>query len=363
MGLFSRRKSGKGREPCEHREVVERAAAMATDPEAQALAKRRGLHFLNVTWEDVARSRGAALGTNVSDMTLQVQCLNPTTGRYDLACMPVVRQPHFSDRRADVPIDCLRLPVGNHKGAPLEPIGLRELLGDLRRQLTHGESWRGGRTSLLADRDASVLVGAQASYVPVPRDGVAEINPVIFNYLSTRGDPAVLAILCTPQGTSITVIDNERDAFEAGATWGQRIFFNDCGGRTTLTAGHGVGLMLVVEVPLLQKEPDVPSSLLEVGGGTARYCPQASTTEDAEIGHGPVEGPFVEIDDLEIERDPMLPVRVTVQLCVPTSTGVASPADLDQVAAEIGRIHADADYLGGLLVEPAGRSTTISSRA
>ena len=43
-------------------------------------------------------------------------------------------------------------------------------------------------------------------------------TPVLFNYQSPQGDPAVLAILATREGTSATVIDSTRDAFEAGMT-------------------------------------------------------------------------------------------------------------------------------------------------
>jgi hypothetical protein len=43
---------------------------------------------------------------------------------------------------------------------------------------------------------------------------------VLFNYQSRAGDPAVLAILATREGTSVTVIDNQGDAFRASRTWG-----------------------------------------------------------------------------------------------------------------------------------------------
>ncbi len=36
----------------------------------------------------------------------------------------------------------------------------------------------------------------------------------------------------------MTVIDNQRDAFGAGATWGQRLFFNQAGERASLTGNR-----------------------------------------------------------------------------------------------------------------------------
>ena len=57
----------------------------------------------------------------------------------------------------------------------------------------------------------AALVSAQATFLPVPREGQATFWPVIFNYQSSRKNPAVLTLLVTRQGTSMTVVDNVRD--------------------------------------------------------------------------------------------------------------------------------------------------------
>ncbi len=69
------------------------------------------------------------------------------------------------------------------------------------------------------------------------------------------------------------------------------------------------------------------------------------------IGHGKVEGPFTEIDGLDIERDGKYPVRVTVQFYKATSNGVVSEADLAQIGAQIGKVYQQADSVGSLVVE------------
>ncbi len=200
------------------------------------MAQKHGLHVLDVTWEDTARFDFSAVGPNISDMTIQVQHQIPGREDYELSCMPVIRYPNFSDISGDISPDEFFLLVGNEKGQPLEKITLRELLGNLRTYLHDPDSWKGDRTSLLAeDRDSHVLVSAQACFLPIPKEGIAEFNPVLFNYQSRAGDPAVLTILATREGTSITVIDNVRDGFEAGRTWGQRLFFNQNGERASLT--------------------------------------------------------------------------------------------------------------------------------
>jgi hypothetical protein len=191
---------------------------------------------LNVTWEDTGRFYGSSVGPNISDMTIQVQQQNPDSGDYQLHLMPVIRHPNFADLSADIPLDDFFVLVGNEQGEDLRRVPLDEVLGDLRGYLHEPDSWPGRVRSLLAPRrDSHVLVSAQACFLPIPQDGLATFNPVLFNYQSRPGDPAVLTLLATREGTSVTVIDNQRDGFEAGQTWGQRLFFNKNGERASLT--------------------------------------------------------------------------------------------------------------------------------
>ncbi|MCY2991487.1 MAG: hypothetical protein NTY19_26970 [Planctomycetota bacterium] len=372
-----------------YQKVVAATAAMVSDPAAGWLAMKHGLQVLNVTWEDTARYYNSAVGPNISDMTIQVQQRDLRSGEYALTCMPVIRFPNFSDLTGDVPLEQFQLLVGNQQGESLQKISLREFLGGLRKYLTKSDSWVGEATSLLAPRDTHVLVSAQACFLPIPREGVAEFNPVLFNYQSQQDDPAVLTILATREGTSVTVIDNQRDRFQAGSTWGQRLFFNQRGERASLTgqrqsdfnaehrgeastqrptaeaAGEtGLNMVLLIQVPLKQKHPLRAGGFgggmgglggMGMGGGLA---PAASDVEEAVIGHGKVEGPFTEIAGLPVRRDPKYPIRVTVQFYKATSNGVVSEDDLEQIASQINRVYKDATYVGSLVVGgPSTRPT------
>jgi hypothetical protein len=73
-------------------------------------------------------------------------------------------------------------------------------------------------------------------------------------------------------------------------------------------------LVLLIQVPLKQKKPMRSGGYVGDTGVMIDYCLAApSDVEEAVIGHGEVEGPFTEIDGLEIERDDQYPIRVTVQ--------------------------------------------------
>ncbi|MEM6351108.1 MAG: hypothetical protein AAF766_10120 [Cyanobacteria bacterium P01_D01_bin.14] len=364
----------------DYQQVIERTRSMIYDSNAIALAQQWGLNILDITWEDTGRYDNSAVGPNISDMTIQVQHRHPDRDDYMLSLMPVIRHPNFSDLTGDIPIDDFYVLTGNEKGEDLQEVPLKDLLGNIRNYLSEPDSWAGRETSLLAERDSHVLVSAQACFLPIPAGQEAVFNPVLFNYQSYPGDPAVLTILATREGTSITVIDNQRDAFEAGRTWGQRLFFNQNGERASLTgqrlsdfqaepseggseatgveaSEESLNMVMLIQVPLKQKEPflsnapeAMPAPLADFDGAVAASS-ERSNVESAVIGHGEVEGPFTEIDNLAIERDPNFPIRVTVQFYKATSNGVVSEADMLAINEQIERVYEEADYVGSLVLD------------
>lgn len=353
-------------------EALMRVESMVRDPQAQSVIRRHGLNLVDLTWEDTGRYKNSAVGPNISDMTIQIQRKDPRTGAYSLHCMPVIRFPNFSDRTGDVPLDKFYLLVGNEKGKSLRRVSLKDFLEEPRRYLHDPKSWPGGKKSLLAPKDSHALVSAQSCLLPIPPQGKAEFNPVLFNYQSRKGDPAVLTILATREGTSVTIIDNARDGFAAGRAWGQRLFFNKDGERASLTGERlsdfiasgqapagaedpdkGLNMVLLIQVPLKQKQ--IPRREYVMDGMTMKCAaPVAEASrgrmEVAVIGHGAVEGPFTEIDGVDIERDPAFPVRVTVQFYKATNDGHISEEDARLMAQQIEKVYRKADYVGSLVV-------------
>ncbi|HEY0075482.1 MAG TPA: hypothetical protein VGB77_15400 [Abditibacteriaceae bacterium] len=368
-----------------YKKAIEKTAAMTRDGNAQKLAKKHGLQILNVTWEDTGRYKGSAVGPNISDMTIQV-VRNPEGRKPEITCMPVIRFPNFRDKSADLDPRDFTLLAGNHRGEDLKRISLYDFLENPTEYLSEPDSWKADKKSLLAERDSQVLVSAQACFLPIPKQGKATFNPVLFNYQSYEENPAVLTVLATREGASVTVIDNKRDAFESGAVWGQRLFHNQNGQRASLTGEResefcasnnsqdspsvgnddksesGLNMVLLIQIPLKQKErPQRAYMACEpMIGAVYRSCEvaQESDVENAVIGHGDLEGPFTEIDNLAIERDERFPVRVTVQFYKATSNGVVSESDMKEIAAQIKRVYAQSDYVGSLVTEgDTGRIT------
>jgi hypothetical protein len=297
--------------------------------------------------------------------------------------MPVLRPPNFTDRTGDVALDRIWLNVGNErKGAKEKAITLRELLADPARYLSFPTSGRVKGGSLLAPRDTHALVSAQAAFLPVPKQGKATFHPVIFNYQSTAGNPAVLTILVTRQGSSVSIVDNARDTVSGGASWGQRLFFNAAGERAPLTAerisdvlergttsngesaaslGDDANLLLLVQVPLKHRAPRLePQESLAAPAPSAKMAQapavagRAHDLEVAVLGHGPLEGPFGELAGLEVERDPRFPVRVTVQFYQATATGQIGDAEVAHLASLVSKVYEKADFVGSLVVPAPG---------
>ncbi len=368
-----------------YQDAIRKTAGMVGDGEAQRLAAKYGLNVLNVTWEDTGRFKGSSVGPNISDMTIQVGAEDPRTKRFDVSCMPVIRYPNFSDLTCDLDPRDFTLLVGNQRGEDLRRVSLYDFLADPTDYLSNPNSWKGKRRTLLAERDSKVLVSAQACFLPVPKQGLATFNPVLFNYQSSAKNPAVLTILATREGTSVTIIDNKRDAFPSGGVWGQRLFHNADGQRASLTGQRlsdfvanptdpkyvpgerpeaGLNMVMLIQVPL--KFKDNFRGMGGFGGGAMPAAPmmdmaskaRTSDVENAVIGHGDLEGPFTEIDNLAIERDPRFPVRVTVQFYKATSNGVVSEADMKAIHRDMAKIYDESEFVGSLVTDgETGRAT------
>lgn len=374
-------------------QVIDRVGNMVSDGDLQRRVRQRNLSVVNVMWEDTGRSHGSALGPNISDLTLQVR-RRDESGQFASSVMPVIRFPNFVDRTGDVPADRFFVRVGNEqRNGALRSVPLTDVLKNLKAFASRPDSILGDG-NLLAPRDSHFLVSAQAVFLPIPKSGKAEFNPVLFNYQSAPGSPAVLTILVTRQGSSAQVIENKGEDVTA-AGWGQELYFNNNGQRAAFTAERksdveqrieaqggprnddersalqkGADVLFLVQVPLKHHNlgrfggslPSQPMGKGAGGGAIPSAAPKAaaaesaampnkkSDVEQAVLGHGPNVGPFNEGHHLRFERDPKFPIRITVQFYKATSNGVVSDVDLDSISRSIGSVYEHAEFVGSLVL-------------
>ena len=368
--------------------VVDNVANMTGDGSLRSMVGQRGLDLLNVMWEDTGRDIGSSVGPNITDLTLQVRYRRPGQAHEQSALMPVIRFPNFSDRTGDVSADKFFVRVGNHRDTrELTRVPLSDVLSDIKRFASKPSSMLGSG-NLLAPRDTHFLVSSQAVFLPIPKEGKAEFNPVVFNYQSAPGSPAVLTLLVTRQGTSVRVIENTaEDATTQGM--GQELYFNKAGKRAAFTAERlstvkaridgqggpktsddksalqkGADVLFLVQVPLKHRShrrfgPMMMESAMDdaemaapAPAAKASRAGGGSDVEKAVLGHGRVRGPYVEGSGAKLERDPRFPIRITVQFYKATSNGVVDAKDLDAIAKSIGSVYEHADFVGSLVLPP-----------
>ncbi len=326
---------------------------MVSDRDLQRRVAQRRLSVVNVAWEDTGRAEGSALGPNISDLSLQVR-RKDERGESVAAVMPVIRQPNFADRTGDIPADRFFIRVGNEQRAPgsLRSVPLTDVLRNIKSFASRPDAILGDG-NMFAARDSHFLVSAQAVFLPIPKSGKAQFNPVLFNYQSAPGSPAVLAILVTRQGSSMQVIENKGEDVTA-AGWGQDNLFL----IQIPLKHHNLGTLggAIPSPPSKAQTkkgsapggPPPPPAAAPASGGGARL--DRSDVEQAVLGHGPNVGPYNEGHGLRLERDPKFPIRITVQFYKATSNGVVSDIDLDSIAKSIGSVYEHADAVGSLVL-------------
>lgn len=371
-------------------ETIARVTSMPQNAELQRQAQAMGLNVVNVMWEDTGRFQGSSVGPNISDLTLQVR-ETTANGQVRTHLLPVIRHPNFSDRTADVRANRFWVRVGNHRPGSdneLHSVPLREVLGNLRAYLSDPQSLLGDG-DFTAERDTHYLVSAQHVFVPLQSEGRSEFNPVLYNYQSQPGSPAVMTLLITRQGTSATIIQN-RSGDQSFQGWGQQLFFNHAGQRTVFTAERrsavqrriesggatsqdqgaleeGADMMMIVQIPLRHRNRPrfqamaegammAPTTQSMRRSGRPSMRQEQSDVEQAVIGHGDDLGRFDEMGGLRLVRDDRFPVRVTVQFYRATSNGVISAADLRDVKRQIDRVYEDGDFVGSLVVPEGDRA-------
>jgi hypothetical protein len=189
--------------------VIDKVVRLFSDQDALALAKKHGLAIQRVSWEDCARDKGSVWGPCISDMTLRVEG----------EALPVIRCPNFSDLTLDVDMDDIALVVGNERlEGKKDIVSLEHYLSNitdyLSTPLPFGQKISLARQGMPEEKEQEkkekAVVSSQACFLPVPAGGTASFNVALYNYESEKGNPAVLAIVASKDGTSCQVLEHTR---------------------------------------------------------------------------------------------------------------------------------------------------------
>lgn len=354
----------------------------------RGILQRAGLISTLESWEDAGRDHYSSGGPSMSDVRLAALIKN-RSGQIVPVPQTIIRLNNFEDPTVDVDLDDVFIPVGNAWGAKPFAVPLAMVLQDVVPFL----SWREEapeRLNLYSPRDRQVLVSAEACIMPVPKDGKAVFVPSIFNYQSTAEHPAVLVILVSNRGTSITLLDNQRDGVHIPGIHlpGQMLFHNkngekspfivedlravqktkvgkkrvgDLGKAGQSIAGQGdVNQVLMIQVPLKVPRRSILAATamdtLEVLTRTPRARAKDSESSPSGLGKGVVDvapftlGRFVELNHHpRIERDNDLPIRISVVRYQVSDTTDLTEAEIETLPRELDRIYRAGENLGSLV--------------
>ena len=184
--------------------IVKVTNMVSYDSKANKLAKKAGLNINYVSWEDCARDKGSCWGPCISDMTLKV----------NESCMPVMRQPNYTDKTWDVEMTKIPIVIGNHtinKDEELETISLKDYLSNFSDFMTNDYYKKNKiEINLLSSKeskDSHVIMSSQACFLPIQSGEETKFNVALYNYQSQARNPAVLVIVSTSKGSSAQIIE------------------------------------------------------------------------------------------------------------------------------------------------------------
>merc|ERR1719242_2925782 len=158
-----------------------------------------------ISWEDCARYKGSCWGPCISDMTLRVNG----------SCMPVIRQPNFTDKTWDIKMKDIPIVVGNESSNEqerLQAISLSDYLTNFSDFMTNDVYRRDDKEgiNLLSSKengDSHVITSSQACFLPIISGEETKFNVALYNYQSSEKNPALLVIVSTAKGASAQIIE------------------------------------------------------------------------------------------------------------------------------------------------------------
>lgn len=311
---------------------------LAYNNRIKSLTHSYGLDVMNVTWEDCARNKNSSWGPNISDMTL---CVNNTR-------MPVIRKPNMADLTTDIDIEKFSVIVGNESSKNLSKISLKEYLENISKYTGNNNV-----SNMYLPRDNKILTSSQVCILPL-HNGEVEFNVKLYNYQTSKSNPAVLVILASAQGTSCQVIDSTDT----------NLYFNNGGFASNFLAKRlqedRTERKVCLDGPMTQEEQDrnvlyifqIPlkrkyqNLILENCSFDScndksfilkkKRCSLDSLGMDnAVLRAGNSHGKYKNLDNVELERDTAYPIRCTLQFYKVTDTIEIPEGEIATMAEQI----------------------------
>lgn len=384
----------------DNKEAVDEVVNIHKNNSLCNIARKYELDIQPISWEDTARFKNSCWGPNISDMTLSLS----QGANKDERLLPMIRAPNFADKTSDMAIEKFSVTVGNERpssslsSSTVQRITLQDYLTNAPKYLSSDKNINGivdgintKVKSLYLERDKNILTSAQFCILPLSK-GKCEFNVSLYNYQSTKENPAVLVIVASSQGTSAQVIVD-------GKT---RLYFNHHGKAANFQAvrlkddraarGKIVegkmdleeqerNVLFVYQVPLKQKVvarnnfyddcneqlqclSTSSNCVLELHSKSFSKSTNSSGgrkkrgMDHAMLNVGATHSDYVGVGDYEIERDPRFPIRCTLKYYKVTDDANIPESEFQEMYEKILKTYKTGVQFGSLVIDGSTNRTT-----
>ena len=340
-----------------------------------------GYNIQKISWEDCARDKNSCIGPNISDMTLITK---------DGKLMPMIRKPNFSDVSHDINIDKFNLPT-NKKGI----VGLKDFLENI------GEYANNDKLgSMYLDRDEKILTQNQCCILPCNVNDRVEFGVQLYNYQSSRDNPAVLTILVSNKGTSVQIIENKTILYHnnsGSAHYYKAKRLGDVREERGAKTNEAVkdfkqmtdtelleNTLMIIQIPLLYTKPERNkmkyenltlgelSSTFHIDGNPHKISKSCSkgvsknynalnnSKDNFDMGNisvGSYASKYLGTKDSKFERDEKYPIRCTYQYYRLSDTSTLSEDSIQNITEQLNNIGSLSESYGSLVHSTTDRVT------
>lgn len=350
--------------------------------------RQKKYDITKVAWEDTARNKYSCTGNNISDMTLVLA--------YNKMCLPVIRGNNFHDMTYDVLTDRFQLPVYNIESKTNEITTLSNFIQNIG-WYVEGIKTKG---SMFLPRDVNVLVSQQVCVLPLC-EGSVDFGVQLYNYQSSKNNPAVLTVMVSQQGIAVKTISGKEilhHNYKGNCTWLNATRLEDERKArnekiTKVDSIHELNssemdanTILIIQIPLKQKmlkramfksaaadelnyesasvdKWDLPCGSEAVDESSRVENPRNRGMDFAQIKIGSENGEKYPKLTNTLERDPDSPIRITMQGYIVTDTADLTAKQVEAIVEMMQRMEKFAEAKGSLVTANSNRLTEHSNNA
>lgn len=333
--------------------AIKNSVNIGGDSGIRDLARNYSLEILNFSWRDSLALKNSRLGPASADFSWRVSFVHPVRNTSLSEMIPVVRRINILEEPVKIDLRNVTLWVGNQSNQNLKRVSLYKVLSEPLSFMSNPKNGGVEGQSLLAPNEHFGFMSTQAVVLPFNHQSdLRKTDLEVYSPQSIPGEPAVLFLVSTSEGSSFGLIENNENVGKKSE--GQFVFFNKGNKKSSFSPFSKTNALIVVQIPLEQKSQKKKPTYLEKAFPENNFNENVSNNnaEDLFAADSPpvvsqppvvqmtnpskkLDDSFPELNGLTVKRDLKFEVRITVFYSVPSSKGQISVEDFRNVANKL----------------------------